>query len=175
MLREALAAVSVATLGLAACTTAPTPYQPATTSEHGYSELRIENNRYRISFKGNSSTSRDTAETYMLYRAAELTLQNGYDIFTVAHRETDEDVRLRGYGGYGGFYGYPYYGWGSMWGPYWGAMGGPGYTSTSTSYDARIEIQMGRGRPGDDPETFDAREVTQNLSAMITRTAVQQQ
>ena len=29
MLREALAAAAIATLGLAACETAPTPYQPA--------------------------------------------------------------------------------------------------------------------------------------------------
>jgi hypothetical protein len=77
MLREALAAASIATLGLAACEMAPTPYQPATASAPGYSEMRIENDRYRVSFSGNSSTPRDVVETYMLYRAAELTLQSG--------------------------------------------------------------------------------------------------
>ena len=107
----------------------------------------------------------------MLYRAAELTLQNGYDTFTVAHRDTDKDVRLRSYGGYGysGFYPafpyYPYYGWRD---PYWGAWGGPTYR-TSTSYEASIEILMGRGAADDDPETFDAREVTQNLGGAIQR------
>ena len=171
MLREALAAAAVATLGFAACTTAPTPYQPATASAPGYSEMRIETNRFRISFRGNSSTSRDTVETYMLYRAAELTLQNGYDTFTVAHRDTDQDVRIRSYGGFYGGWGFPYYGYGwgmGMWDPYWGAWGGPSY-STSTSYDGRIEIVMGRGRPGDDPDMFDAREVSQNLAPMVTR------
>ena len=59
MLREALAAAAIATLGLAACETAPTPYQPASASALGYSEMRIENDRYRINFKGNSSTDRD--------------------------------------------------------------------------------------------------------------------
>jgi hypothetical protein len=172
MVRVALAATVIATLGLAACETAPTPYQPAGASAPGYSEMRIENNRYRISFKGNSSTGRDTVETYMLYRAAELTLQSGYDTFTVAHRETDRDVSLRSYGGYyGGYAGFPYYpyhGWG--WGnPYWGAWGGPSYR-TSTSYEGRIEILMGRGPSGDDPNTFDAREVTQNLAGAIQRT-----
>jgi len=177
MLREALAAAAIATLGLAACeTTGPTPYQPASASQAGYSEMRIENNRYRITFKGNSSTNRDVVETYMLYRAAELTLQNGFDTFTVAHRETDKDVRLRSYGGYyggyyGGFWGYPFYpyygrGW---WDPYWGGgWGGPSYRTT-TSYEANIEILLGRGAGGENPDTFDAREVTQNLGTMIQR------
>lgn len=172
MLREALAAASIATLGLAACEMAPTPYQPATASAPGYSEMRIENDRYRVSFSGNSSTPRDVVETYMLYRAAELTLQSGYDTFTIAHRETDKDVRVRSYGGYyGAYWGYPYYSYywrGGLWDPYWGAWGGPSY-STSTSYDGNIEILMGRGPRGDDPETFDAREVVQNLGAVIGR------
>lgn len=169
MLREALAAAVIATLGLSGCETiGPTPYQPATASAPGYSEMRIENDRYRVSFQGNSSTSRDVVETYMLYRAAELTLQSGYDNFTVAHRDTNKDVRIRSYGGYyGGFWGYPYYPYwrGGWWGdPYWG----PSY-STSTSYDGAIEILMGRGAKGEDPETFDAREVVQNLGSMIGR------
>jgi hypothetical protein len=173
MLREALAAAAIATLGLTACETiGPTPYQPASASAPGYSEMRIENDRYRISFKGNSSTPRDMVETYMLYRAAELTLQNGFDNFTVAHRETDKDVRVRSYGGYyGGFWGYPYYPYGRGWGwwdPYWGGAWGPSY-STSTRYEGNIEILMGRGVRGEDPNTFDAREVSQNLAGAIQR------
>jgi hypothetical protein len=174
MLREALAAAVIATLGLAACETAPTPYQAASASTPGYSEMRIENDRYRISFRGNSSTPRDVVETYMLYRAAELTLQNGFDHFTVAHRETDKDVRVRSYGGYyGAWWGYPYYPyyWRGGWDPYWGGWG-PSY-STSTSYEGNIEILMGRGAAGDDPNTFDAREVTQNLGGAIQRTPLQ--
>src|SRR5262245_24298088 len=116
-----------AAFGLAACETGPTPYQAASSSQTGYSDLRIEADRYRITFRGNSSTSKDAVESYMLYRAAELTLQNGYDKFTVAHRDSDKDVSLRSYGGYYGFYGgypyYPYYGWG----PYWGGAWGPDY------------------------------------------------
>jgi hypothetical protein len=112
-------------------------------------------------------------EIYTLYRAAELTLQNGYDTFTIAHRETGKDVRVRSYGGYyGGYWGYPYYPhyWrGGWWDPYWGwGAWGPSY-STSTSYDGNIEILMSRGAKGDDPDAFDAREVMQNLGPMIAR------
>jgi hypothetical protein len=174
MLREALAAAAIATLGLAACETAPTPYQPASASALGYSEMRIENDRYRINFKGNSSTDRDVVETYMLYRAAELTLQNGFDTFTVAHRETDKDVRIRSYGGYyGAHWGYPYYWRGGWWDPYWGGWGGGPSYSTSTSYEGNIEIVMGRGPKDDDPNTFDAREVTLNLAGAVQRTPAQ--
>jgi hypothetical protein len=42
-------------------------------SSRGYSEQQIENNRFRVQFAGNSLTDRKTVETYLLYRAAELT------------------------------------------------------------------------------------------------------
>jgi hypothetical protein len=170
MLRKALAAAAIAgAVLLAACETAPTPYQPGGGSQPGYSETRIENNRYRITFKGNSATGKETVETYMLYRAAELTLQNGYDNFTVAYRATDKDKDVRSYGGYYGYgvpyyYPYSYWGWG-LWDPYWGAER---YRSV-TSYEANVEILMGRGAKSEDPNAFDAREVSQNLGDKIER------
>ena len=172
MLRGMLAATAIAVLCLGACETGPTPYQRAGGDARGYSEMRIEDHRYRITFRGNASTSRDVVETYMLYRAAELTLQNGFETFTVAHRETDKDVKLHSYGGYyGGYWGYPYYAggwWGPYWGPYWGGSWGPSY-GTSTSYEANIEILMGRAAETGDPDTFDARQVTRNLAGAIQR------
>ncbi|MFW2344234.1 MAG: CC0125/CC1285 family lipoprotein, partial [Brevundimonas mediterranea] len=52
---RALAMTAVAGLALAACATA-TPYQPAgfNGERGGYAEQRVENNRYRVSFAGNS-------------------------------------------------------------------------------------------------------------------------
>src|SRR5258706_15466739 len=73
-----LAALSLS-LGLAACETA-TPYQPnirGQAASGGYSDVRIEPDRWRVTFSGNSMTSRETGEGYLLFRAAELTLQNG--------------------------------------------------------------------------------------------------
>lgn len=84
----------VACLGaaLAACGTA-TPYQPvgAPTSQGygGYSDVQIQPDRWRVTFSGNDLTSRETVETYLLYRAAELTVQSGYDWFTTTQRSTD--------------------------------------------------------------------------------------
>ena len=55
---------------LAACAT-QTPYQSASTERaYGFQEQWIEDNRVRITFRGNTLTDRETVETYLLYRAA---------------------------------------------------------------------------------------------------------
>ena len=103
----------VAALGLllAACAGKPTPYQPAQ-GGFGYSEQQTEENRYRVSFAGNSATSRQTVEDYLLYRAAELTVQTGHDWFQVVDRNTVQEDS-----GYGGS---PAFGEGSAVGRTWG-------------------------------------------------------
>lgn len=171
MLRKLIAAAALtATLGLAACESGPTPYQPGGGAERGYSETRIENDRWRISFKGNSMTDRETVETYMLYRAAELTLQNGYDTFTIVNRDTDRDRDVRSYGGYMGtrlsyMYFVPRYGWVGAWEPYWT----PERYREVSRYEAYAEILMSRGAKGDNPSSFDARQVSQNLGPQVQR------
>jgi len=72
------------------CGTA-TPYGPAIDGK-GYSQRQVENDRYRISFAGNSLTPRDTVETYLLYRAAEITLQSGNDHFRVVDQDTEAET-----------------------------------------------------------------------------------
>ncbi|MEO1137730.1 MAG: hypothetical protein AAFW68_14195, partial [Pseudomonadota bacterium] len=55
---------------LAACTTA-TPYGPASGSRgYGFSDQRIEENRYRVTFRGNSVTSRSTVSSAARYKSA---------------------------------------------------------------------------------------------------------
>ena len=161
-------------LALAACATA-TPYQPLGTrgSAGGFAEQRIENNRYRVTFVGNDYTSRQRVENYLLFRAAELTVANGYDGFTIVHRDTDKDVDVRSYGtGY-----YP--GWRPYW-RYYGSFGwrhwDPWYgdpfwdrsivVRTVTRYEAMAEIVMFRGQQAN-PQSFDARQVISNLSPTI--------
>ncbi|MDP2116333.1 MAG: hypothetical protein Q8J71_02930, partial [Brevundimonas sp.] len=86
---------ATAALALSACATA-TPYGPAgVDSRFGYSEQRVEADRFRISFAGNSVTSREQVEMALLLRAAEVTAQSGYDWFATVNRATDRDVRLQ--------------------------------------------------------------------------------
>lgn len=169
---------ATAALALSACATA-TPYGPAgIDSRYGYAEQRVDADRYRISFAGNSVTSREQVEMALLLRAAEVTTQNGYDWFATVNRATDRDVRLQAtpdpfYSRYGPYWGpsWRYYrrGYWSPWGdPFWGVRDFD--VREIDRYEASAEIVMGRGaKPAGDPNAFDAREVIQNLGPRVTR------
>ena len=127
--RWALALAATVALGgaLSACETA-TPYQPlaaGVTQSGGYSEIKLEDNRWRVTFQGNSMTSRAIVETYLLHRAAELTVNQGFDWFETAQRQTDKHTETFGepFGPYG--FGWRFYRAGRGWDdPIWG---GPGW------------------------------------------------
>ncbi len=175
-----LAVVATAALALAACATSSTPYQPAGQgSRYGYSELRLQEDRYRVTFAGNSVTSREQVEMSLLLRSAEVTLQSGYDWFSTVNRATERDSRY--YTQPDPFYTHRY---GPYWSPYWRFYRG-GYWSRwdpfwgndfnvqeVTRYEASAEIVMGRGqKPANDQNAFDAREVVDNLGPRVARPA----
>jgi hypothetical protein len=177
-LKPALLAATAAALALSACATA-TPYGPAgPDSRYGYSDQRIDSDRYRVNFSGNSVTSRDQVEMSLLLRAAELTLETGNDWFATVNRATDRDVRYASspdpwYGMYGPRWGpswrYYHRGYWSPWG--FGYPYGGGYDVREIDrYEAAAEIVVGRGaKPANDPNAFDAREVVQNLGPRLPR------
>ena len=75
-------AVAAAFLALAACTT-PTPFQPAANpGGPGYTDQRLAENRFRVTFTGNSATRRDQVENFLLLRSAEVTRDAGYQWFS---------------------------------------------------------------------------------------------
>jgi hypothetical protein len=172
---------AIALLGLAAlaaCST-PTPYrQAATLNDDGYTTQQIESNRFRISFRGNSLTARQTVDTYMLYRAAEVTLQNGGDYFIVVNKDVDKNTGYESYGddlawGWGGGWGWRHGGWGG--GP---GFGGPGfgggfdYSRPINSYDAIADIVTYHGaKPANNPYAYDAREVLNAIGPTVVRMA----
>ena len=183
-----LAAVLALGAGLAACGTA-TPYQPNVAGQSpsgGFSEIRLEPERFRVTFAGNSLTSRETVEGYLLYRAAELTTQQGYDWFEMVVRDTERKSRTHidsmyspwwgpGYGYWGWRPYWRYYGGGygwRTWDPYWGdPFWGDRYdVHTIDKYEASAEILLHRGaKPADNPQAFDARAVMENLGPRIQR------
>jgi hypothetical protein len=149
-------------LGCAAA--APTPYQPAVEGL-GYSEQQLEGNRWRVTFTGNDATPRQTTDTYLLYRAAELTLRNDHDWFVIA----DQAHQLDGTGGISG----PRVGigYGSGSGIGIGVSTFLGGTAGSR-YTASAEILMGDGeKPADDLNAYDALELAENLEPQIRRPA----
>lgn len=159
-------------LSLVSACAMQTPYQAAAAGRYGFQEQRIENNRVRITFRGNSLTERETVETYLLYRAAELTLEAGHTYFVVANRDTEEHSRLQGIGRRARFpFDYWYYsprrGWSPWSDPFWNE---PTSYREVTRYEAIAEIAMFSGeKPANDPNAFDARQVMANLQGQIVR------
>ena len=168
---------SAAALALSACATA-TPYGPAgVDSRYGYAEQRVDADRYRVSFSGNSVTSREQVEMALLLRAAEVTAESGYDWFATVNRATDRDVRLQATPDpfyrdrYSPFWGPSWrYQRRGLWSP-WGDPFGRDFDIREIDrYEASAEIVMGRGaKPAGDPNAFDAREVIQNVGPRVTR------
>ena len=75
--------IAVIALLMQACVT---PYQPSG-FRGGFSETRLDERVYRIQFSGNAFTSSERVADYVIRRAAELTLENGYKYFSVNERE----------------------------------------------------------------------------------------
>ncbi|MCC2978859.1 MULTISPECIES: CC0125/CC1285 family lipoprotein [unclassified Sphingomonas] len=185
--RSLLMATAVSGALLVAGCATETPYRPATGSgfnRTGFSERQVEANRFLVNFAGNTVTDRDTVERYLLFRAAELTLQNGFDYFVTVDRQTDRQARTYstpgtgfgpgwGYGGWGGywgpswrFYGRPWGGWGG-WGP-WGGGFNDFDVRTVDRYEASAEIVMGKGSPpSGEVRAFNARDVVERLGPTI--------
>lgn len=167
----------------------PTPYQPESVSSAvrgGYSHERIAADLFRVRFHGNSLTSRETVEAYLLYRAAELTIEQGGDWFAILDRETEHTVtrEIRRDPFYRPWYG-TYYGY---WLPYWSyRTRGRGWLYWDPwhadpfwadgidgreieEFEASADIRIGRGPlPEDNRRAYDARRVIADLGPRVVR------
>ena len=77
----------VSILLLQSCATT-SPYQPVISRGFGYSETPLNDLQYRIDFKG-WDMNQGKAVNYAMLRAAEFTLEKGYDWFEVIDRTSD--------------------------------------------------------------------------------------
>ncbi len=147
-------------LALAACTT-PTVYAPLQTpAGSGFSETRIEPDRWRVTFRGGSDAGRERVADLTLLRAAQLTLAQGYDWFRITERygqaSPPRGPTLSVGAGSGS------YGWrgGSSFGVGVGGIplgGGPQLAET-------VEIVMAKGEtPKGDAAVYDARSVASSI------------
>ena len=155
----------LAMLGLlAACGGQPTLYQPAVNG-YGYSDQQIEDNRYRVTFAGNDLTPADTVQNYLLYRSAELTLDRGYDYFTMVDRNLDRSTRYWGTAE-------PRFGTGyfTRSGNFVSGLGMSTYSAEPIDrYTAYADVVMFKGeKPAGDVNAYDARSVLRQLGPTIT-------
>lgn len=144
---------AIAALALSACATEPTRFQPSMRpGAVGFSEMRIEPGRYRITFQGGAGAPEAQVQDYALLRAAELTLAEGYDWFRV----TDRLIRQSGYSGasLGVGVGGMSFGRHSATGVGVSAGGIP--LGGGPELVATLEVLMGKGPKPDDGDVYDA-------------------
>lgn len=156
MKRLAFVTIAASALALSACASLA-PYGPQTGSRgQGFAEQRIESNRFRVTYNGVGAPG--PVADRALFRAAQLTVEQGYDWFEVTQRWIDGRPDSAGgvrpnvsIGAGSSRYG----GWSSS-GVGVGLgfdLSGPQPTSTT------LEVVMGRGQRPDRPEAYDARGV----------------
>ena len=80
----------LAVCGLCSCAT---PYQEMGYLG-GYKDIRLDSNTVSVSFEGNGGTPRQTVETYLLYRCAEVTRDAGYDYFVILNQLTEANFAV---------------------------------------------------------------------------------
>lgn len=135
----------------------------------GYSDAQLQDDRFSVSFAGDSSTPRDRVEQFLLYRAAQLTVANGYDYFLVMDRATDRSTEYRTYGFGRRWVGPGWYGpgWRSSW---WGVDPVLDDTTTASSnrFNATATITMKKGPvPAGKAQAYDARQLVARLGPEI--------
>jgi len=153
---------------LSACQTGPIYRERGPGDTYGYTDMRLTENRYRVTFRGTAATRRDEVEDYLLRRAAEVTLNNGYTHFVFDARDTNAETYYRNdfsprprLGiGFGRFGPAPWY-YSSF------AFSDPFYDDLRpvTRFEAYSEIVMLQpGQAENDPYSVDAREVLRTLT-----------
>lgn len=152
---------------LSACASAPTYTPAARQGGAGYSEQRIESNRYTVTYRANGSANADLLSDYALLRAADVTLQAGREWFWVDRRTLDDNnAYARGPSvgiGVGG----------GSWGHHSGGSVGVGINiplgngGGPQARSATLDIRFGEGPKPDDANAYDARETAANLRSRL--------
>jgi hypothetical protein len=145
---------------LTACASTPTLYAPASGDGHGYSQQRIEQDRFHIRFAAGSDMDIREAEDMALLRAAQVTLEEGGDWFIVVSRTREGNDRN------------PVQVGGSV-GQSYGSRGRSGssiglgihFDTDAGEKTATLEILIRTGQRDGNPDAYDARQVVDNNPA----------
>ena len=125
----------------------------------GYSETQIDQNTFLVAFKGNSITSRQTVESYLFRRCAELTLQSGFDYFVVVNNDT-QVINQSSVGGIGPGLISANQSANSV------SLFAPTFSYSYGDPEAQARIKMLKGeKPADNVNAFNARDVLRFLAA----------
>jgi hypothetical protein len=156
--------LTLMSLLLAGCMT-PSPYAPRLEGQQtGYTDRAITQNRYRVTFTGNTATPRETVESFLLLRAAEVTRAAGYANFVFDTRNTkaNHSYQTVPYGPPDPFFGRPrgfgyWGGWGFAYDPMVDVV-------VRTNYDAYAEIVLlTPDQAAKEPRALNANEVISRI------------
>lgn len=177
---KTLLLVSALVALMTACAT-QTPYKIADKrGAPGYTETMLTDTRYRVTFTGNSTTPAETVKDYALLRAAELTLEKGYEWFQLADRDSDKKVRSSTSVSSGidipsqtsvyqrcGMFSCDTVVSSS---PGFSSGVDVGTTTTSTAYSSSLEIIVGKKPMPQNDESYDARQLSTTLRRLMNST-----
>lgn len=141
---------------VSACATAVgTPYAPANAQGYGYEDSRIEDDRFRVIFRGDGATPLELVEDYALRRAAEIAANNGYEWFRIVRKDINGEEK----GGVGVGAGVGTGSFGRRGGVSVGLGGDLGTIGAREFFTVRLEILCGSGEKPSDSEIYDAQSV----------------
>ena len=91
---KTLIAASLSALTLAACSSSPTPKAANNAWSEGYTQQALSSNRYLVEYRM-AGSDYQRAYDLALWRAAQLTLEHGYQTFEVVNRDSATDPGAR--------------------------------------------------------------------------------
>lgn len=157
-----------AALALTACATGPSAYGPSDGRSLGFENTQIEKDRFRVAYTGRTEAE---ARDYVLLRAAEIALNEGYSHFKVLGGNTSSNggsapVSSRIGIGIGNGYG-----WGRRGGSRTNVNLGIGVGDVARALEGSkvtesIEVVLKRSG-SEDPAVYDARSVTESIRPAV--------
>ena len=159
MKRNLLLLALLPALGVTACSTAgPTLYAPAQDGHYGYSERRIEQDRFMIRFDAGPDASIEETEDLALRRAAEFTLEQGADWFVVVRRDREGNDRNPVSLGTSASYSTGSRGYSAR-----GVGLGIRFDNSAGQKSVTLEILIRTGTVSDDANAYDARDILAHM------------
>jgi hypothetical protein len=158
-----VAAGLLVAVALSGCEIGPAPFAPKTAdSATGYTDEQLAQNRFRVTFTGNSQTPREAIEDDLLLRAAQVTQAAGAQWFMFAERDTKAKTRY-----ISTFDDMP--GWHRPFGWYgWGGWPDEADTRPITHYMAYAEIvTLTQAQAKADPRSLNAQDVIDHLAPKV--------
>ena len=145
-----------------------TPYQQSGL-RGGYKDAQVDSNTASVSFHGNAYTPKQKVQLALMYRCAQVRLQDGFDYFVIVNNDTEakQSVYMTS-GHYTEATSGSAHGAGNM------AVGSatttgtyyPPQAHTQTKYGSAALIKMFKGqKPQNDANAFDAHDVVAHLGA----------